>query len=57
MGLSYRKRISLGKLFSLNISKSGVSVTARKGPLSLNTRGGGSVKIAKGLSYRFGKRR
>jgi hypothetical protein len=57
MGFRFSRRIPIGKLFSVNLSKSGVSLSARKGRVSVNSRGGGSIKVAKGLSYRFGKTR
>ena len=54
MGFSYRKRVRTGKTSWLNISKRGVSASVRRGPFSINSRGRGSVRIAKGLSYRGG---
>lgn len=36
-----------------NVSRSGVSATKRVGRVSLNTRGRGSIRLAKGLSFRF----
>jgi hypothetical protein len=60
MGLQYRKRQSLGGGARLNYSASrrgpGISVSQRVGPLTLNSRGRGSLRIAPGLSFRFGKR-
>lgn len=60
MGLQYRKRQSLGGGTRLNYSASrrgpGMSVSQRVGPLTLNSRGRGSLRIAPGLSFRFGKR-
>ena len=57
MGLSYRRRKRLTPTSWLNLSKSGVSASERIGRVTLNTRGGGRIRIAKGLSFRFGKRR
>lgn len=54
MGFSYRKRARLGRNTWLNVSKSGVSGTMRRGPLSVNSRGRFSVRLAPGLSYRGG---
>lgn len=57
MGFVFRKRVRLGKGSALNLSKSGASVSERIGRLTLNSRGGGSIRILPGLSFRFGKRR
>ncbi len=56
MSLNYRRRISTGRNSWWNLSKSGASVSRRAGRLTLNSRGGGSFRIAKGLSFRFGRR-
>lgn len=53
MGFSYRKTKSLGGGFTGNVSKSGASVSKKIGRLTLNSRGRGSIRIAKGLSFRF----
>lgn len=57
MGFTYRKRMKLGRNSWVNVSKRGASLSGRSGCLTLNSRGGGSVRIARGLSYRFGRRR
>ena len=57
MTLRYQKRKSLGGGRTLNVSKRGMSVSQRVGPLTLNSRGRGSLRIAPGLSYRFGSRK
>lgn len=57
MGLNYRRRVRTGRTSWLNLSKSGVSASKRLGRLTVNSRGGGSFRIAKGLSFRFGRRR
>src|SRR5881397_4080247 len=56
MGLQYRRSTSLGNGQRLNVSKSGLSVSQRVGPLTLNSRGRGSFRIAPGLSFRFGRK-
>ena len=56
MGFRIQKRKSLGKGASLNLSKSGASVSKKVGGVTVNSRGKGSVRIAKGVSFRFGKR-
>lgn len=52
MGLVWRKRVKLGRGTALNLSRSGVSVSKRVGRVSLSSRGNGSFRIAKGLSFR-----
>jgi len=54
MGFSYRKRIRTGRRSWLNISKRGVSGSARFGPFTANSRGRTSLRLGKGLSYRGG---
>jgi hypothetical protein len=56
MPVQYRRSKSLGAGTRLNVSKSGLSVSKRVGPLTLNSRGRGSLRIAPGFSYRFGRR-
>jgi hypothetical protein len=53
MGLVWSKRKRIGKRTTLNLSKSGASVSRKAGPLSLNSRGRGSIRLGKGLSFRF----
>jgi len=58
MGLIWRRRVRLGRDTDANLSKSGASVSRRVGKrLRLNSRGGGSFRIMRGLSWRFGRRR
>ena len=56
MGFSFRRSLSLGKGRRLNISKRGASVSQRIGRVTLNSRGGGTIRILPGLSFRFGRR-
>ena len=53
MGLIFRKRIATGRGTALNLSRTGASVSKRVGRVTLNSRGAGRVRIAKGLSFRF----
>lgn len=54
MGLTWRKSIRLGKLARLNLSKSGPSLSTRLGKrVSINSRGRGSIRLGKGISWRF----
>jgi hypothetical protein len=57
MGFVFRKRVPLGKDGALNPSRSGASASKRIGRVTVNTRGGGRIRIAPGLAFRFGKRR
>ena len=54
VGFSYRKRVRTGRNSWINLSKSGPSVTFRKGPFSVNSRGRVTTRLAPGLSYRGG---
>lgn len=56
MGFSFRRSISLGNGRRLNLSKRGATMSQRIGRVTLNSRGGGSIRILKGLSFRFGRR-
>ncbi len=52
MGITFRKRKKLGKNSWLNLSGSGASASTRVGPVTINSRGGFSVRLGKGLNYR-----
>ena len=56
MGFNFRKTISIGKHLKANVGKNGLnSFTVKVGPVSYNTKTHKtSVRIAKGLSYKFG---
>jgi hypothetical protein len=53
MGITYRKRVSLGGGSKLNITKTGASVSQRVGPVTFNSRGRVSVRILPGLTWRI----
>jgi len=53
MGFSFRKSKGFGP-FRINLSKTGVSASTKAGPVTVNSRGRGSVRLGNGLSYRFG---
>ena len=53
MGLIFRSRKRLGRGTFLNLSGSGASLSQRLGRVSLSTRGRGSIRLLKGLSYRL----
>jgi hypothetical protein len=54
MGFYYRKRVPVGKRKRtwINVSKSGLSVSHRRGNTTVNTRGRFWVKLGKGFGYR-----
>lgn len=53
MPLVWRKSLRVGRRSRLNLSRSGVSLSRRQGPVTLNSRGRGSIRLPFGLSYRF----
>jgi len=53
MGFVWRRRKRLGRSTFLNLSGSGASISKRFGPVSINSRGRASVRLAKGPSFRF----
>jgi 5-hydroxyisourate hydrolase-like protein (transthyretin family) len=57
MGLIYRKRVKAGKNTTVNLSKSGASVSEHVGPVTVNSRGRVTVRLLPGLTFRLGKRR
>lgn len=52
MGLFFRKSKRVGKNTRANFSKSGVSISRKAGPLTVNSRGRASVRLGKGKSFR-----
>jgi hypothetical protein len=52
--LYFRRRLKLGRTLWLNLSKSGVSLSKRVGPLTFNSRRRANVRIAKGFGWRGG---
>lgn len=53
MGLSFRRTKRLGKRTRANVSLSGVSVSHRRGPITVNSRGRVTVRLGRGFSWRF----
>ena len=52
MGISFRKRVKVGPGTWLNLSKKGISISQKVGKLTFNTRGGITIGLGKGISYR-----
>ena len=50
MGIRVNRRIKIAKGLSLNVSKSGVSASAKVGRVTVNTRRGVTANVAKGVS-------
>lgn len=60
MGFRFQRRKSLGRGLWVGLSKTGPSIgrRGRRISVSANRRGaGGSVRVLRGLSYLFGRRR
>ena len=53
MPLVWRRSVRLGRRSRLNLSRSGASVSHRRGPVTINSRGRGSLRLPFGLSFRF----
>jgi hypothetical protein len=56
MRFVFRRSLAFGHGTRLNLSKRGASVSKRIGRVTVNSRGGGSIRILPGLSFRFGRR-
>jgi len=52
MNLNVRLRVPLGRWLWANLTRSGTSLSARRGRVSANTRGGVSVRLGRGLTWR-----
>jgi hypothetical protein len=53
MGLIFRKRIKAGRAGTVNVTCRGASVSKNAGPLTFNSGGRASIRLGKGLSFRF----
>lgn len=51
MGWRVRRSIRVGKGYRINLSKSGISTSTKLGPITVNSRRGTTIRVAKGLSY------
>ena len=54
MGFYIRRRVRLGKGSWLNLSKRGLSLSQKVGPVTVNSRGRTNVRLGKGIGYRGG---
>lgn len=53
MGLRIQRKVKVGKKSHINISNSGASASVKIGRVTLNSRGRNSIRIAKGISFKF----
>jgi hypothetical protein len=53
MGFVFNRLQRIGRKANLNLTKSSASVSKKLGPISVSSRGRGSIRLAKGLSVRF----
>lgn len=53
MGLIFSRRKKVGKNTTANVSKGGVSVSRKAGPLTVNSRGKASVRLGKGIRFKL----
>jgi hypothetical protein len=52
MSLVFRRRVKLDDHTAANVSRKGVSISHRRGRVSINSRGRLSVRLFRGLSWR-----
>lgn len=53
MGFIFSKRKRIAKNTTAHVSKSGVSVSRKAGPLTVNSRGKASIRLGKGLRFKL----
>ncbi len=53
MGLIFRARRRIAPGVTANLSKHGVSVSARRTGVTVNTRGRVTIRLGKGISFRL----
>lgn len=53
MGLIFNRRKKIGRRTTANFSRSGVSLSRRMGPITVNSRGRATIRLAKGLRIRL----
>jgi hypothetical protein len=53
MGILFRRSKKLGKGIRLNVTQSGVSASARKGPISVSSKGHVTIRLGRGFSFRL----
>lgn len=53
MGLLFRRSKKLGRGVRLNVTQRGVSLSARRGPVSVSSKGHITIRLGKGFSFRL----
>lgn len=53
MGLLFRKSKRIGRGVRLNVTQRGVSASARRGPISVSSKGRVTIRLGKGFSFRI----
>jgi hypothetical protein len=53
MGLLFRKSKRIGRGVRLNVTQRGVSASARRGPISVSSKGHVTIRLGKGFSFRI----
>lgn len=53
MGFIFGRRKKVSKNTTANVSKRGVSVSKKAGPVSMNSRGQTSIRLGKGLRFKL----
>lgn len=53
MGILFRRSKKLGKGVRLNVTGRGASVSARRGPISVSSKGHVTIRFGKGFSFRI----
>lgn len=51
MGINFRKTVKLSDNLHLNVSKKGISVSAKVGNTTINSNGKVTTKLAKGVTH------
>ena len=55
MGFAFKKRVKLCKGLYINFGKNGISTSLKVGNITHNSKGGTTVNLGNGLTYRTGK--
>lgn len=53
MGLLFRRSRRIGKGVRLNVTQRGLSASARRGPISISSKGHVTIRLGKGFSFRL----
>jgi hypothetical protein len=53
VGFIFNRRKSLGRGIRVNMSKSGASVSKRKGRVTVNSRGRLTIRLGRGIGFRL----